>query len=69
MRPYHLPITVSGQVYDFPHLEPFVCLFPLHSLGRAGLARPSWGPVLWLVLRLACVARARTGFAAGSLMG
>lgn len=34
MRPYHLPITVSGQVYDFLHLEPFQILVASQKVGR-----------------------------------
>jgi len=33
-RPYHLPITASGQVYDFPHLEPFQILVASQKVGR-----------------------------------
>ncbi len=33
--PYHRPLTIAGQTYDFPHLEPFELTVASQKVGRA----------------------------------
>lgn len=32
--PYHRPLTIAGQIYDFPHLEPFQLTVVSQKVGR-----------------------------------